>query len=134
MKKLILILPVLVIAGCVTASPIDLLVPARRPVLAQDYMGHLFLDKPANFMYYSLTDLKANKALLPVRKKELEAAYYVVKGELDVTIAPLNMVSNVAWAAITMALASAGIMIPKPGTSARIQTAGLQDPDEFKKA
>lgn len=121
------------VAGCASASPIDFLIPTPVVPATTNYLGHVTPPK-MNGMYHSLRDSKNEKALLAVRKVELDALYQVADNSNGLVIAAINPISTGLWALILAGAASIGLITPKPGTAAKIREAGLKDPEEFKKS
>ena len=131
--KLLLLLTVLV-AGCASAGPLDLLTPTKRPSGAyREYMGHLYTTNTANGVYHSLVDTTFEKNMVNVRKMELEGLRFAAKGETELIEGIGKMMSNGAWAGLSALLIAGGIALPAPGTKAKIQEAGQTDPNEFIK-
>jgi len=107
--------------GCANASPLDPLWPARRPSPATtEYLGHLYQTNTVNGMYHSLSDIKIAKALVPIRKMELQGLYYAAKGETELIDATTSAMSNGAWIGISALLGAAGIMIPSPREKGKV--------------
>ena len=135
MKPAILFFICCVICGCANGSPIDLFIPTKRPSPAYDeYMGHLYPTNgfKANKMYHSLVDTKLEKALVDVRKMELEGLRYAAKGETELIERIGTSLSNGIWAGITAILTATGIMLPRPAEKGKIAVAGNMEPSEFK--
>jgi len=110
--------------GCANASPLDPLWPARRPSPATtEYLGHLYQTNNVNGMYHSLSDIKITKALVPIRKMELQGLYYAAKGETELIDATTSAMSNGAWLGISALLGAAGIMVPRPQEKHRVREA-----------
>lgn len=121
MKKLLLILPVMLIVGCASGSPIDFLIPARRPSPATtEYLGHLYQTNNVNSLYYSVSDAQINKQLVPIRKMELQGLYYAAKGETELLEGMGSMTSNLIWGAVVGAVGLAGWQIPRPQEKAKV--------------
>ena len=122
--KILFLLVAMALCGCAAASPLDPLVPAKKPSAATtEYLGHLCPTNYCNGMYYSLSDAKMAKALVPVRKMELQGLYLAAKGEMDVIGAMGSQASNVAWGGITAILAACGVMIPRPQEKHKVEAA-----------
>lgn len=114
------------ICGCASASPLDLFVPTRKPSAATtEYLGHLLPTNavPANKMYHSLIDTKIEKALVPVRKMELQGLHFAAKGETEIIDAMGSKFSNGIWGGITAILVATGYMTPRPKEKAKITEA-----------
>ena len=75
MKLLIPLILLVSLAGC-AATPVDIFIPTSKGIVTEEVLGHLNPTKPANMMYHSLADTKAEKALLDIRKKEFCRAHY----------------------------------------------------------
>ena len=122
--KLLAIL--LLVTGCASASPIDIFIPTKRPSPAYDeYMGHLNPTNgyKSNRMFHSLSDTKLEKAMVNVRKMELEGLRYAAKGETELIDAMGSKISNGLWMGITALLATTGIMLPRPQEKGKIAEA-----------
>jgi len=116
-------------AGCASATPIDFLIPTKAPSEATtEYLGHLYPDYKSNKLYHSLSDTKFEKAMVPIRKMELQGLYYAAKGELDFIDMVGSKMSGAAWTGISALLLAAGIAVPKPGTQAKIDKAKSEFP------
>lgn len=119
-----LLIPLLLLVGCANGSPLDVLIPARRPSSATtEYMGHLYSTNAVNGLYYSVSDAKLNKALVPIRKMELQGLYFAAKGETELLEAMGSALSNGIWAGVTTLLVGAGIMVPRPQEGKKVAEA-----------
>ena len=124
MKTLSLLLIIAALSGCAGASPIDFLIPTRKPTPAtEEYLGHLYSTNNVNRMYHSLSDTKFEKALVPLRKAELEGLAMVAKGELDFIDAVGTMASNGVYGAIVAVAGMVGLNLPRPKEKALIAEA-----------
>jgi hypothetical protein len=112
---------------------LDIFIPTRRGVVTKEYLGHLAYDKPANLMYHSLVDTKAERELIKIRKKELIGMEVAASGESALIDSGASVVSDGLWMGLTGLLGVAGIMIPTPGTRARVEAAGRMSPEDFDK-
>lgn len=129
MKKLIIIPLFALIAGCVGATPIDFLIPTKKPTPAtQEYLGHLYPTNYVNGFYHSLSDTKYQKVLVPLREAELKGLQIVANGELDFIESVGDTTSNVLWGAVVAGAGALGLFTDKPGTKARIAQAKAEDP------
>lgn len=135
---ILLIAASFMLCGCASASPLDWVLPTRKPSLATtEYLGHLYRTNYVNGVYHSLTDTKIEKAMVGIRKMELQGLHYAAKGETELLDAMYSKVSDGAWAGLLGALSltglGAGVLIPRPGEKARIKEAGMTPPDDFIK-
>lgn len=124
MKSLLIFFLFLSVCGCVVASPLDPLIPTSKPSEATtEYLGHLTPARPVNGLFHSLSDTKIEKALVPVRKMELEGLYFAAKGETEIIDAMGTRFSNGVWGGITGLLVAAGYLAPRPQEKAKVAEA-----------
>ena len=120
MKKLIL-LPILFLVGCASATPFDIIVPTRKPSIAtSEYLGHLYPTNYANGMYHSLVDTKVEKAMVPLRDAELKGLKIVAQGELEFYEKMGDATSVGLWGLAGVALTALGWQIPRPQEKAKV--------------
>ena len=124
MRFILILAGVLMVSGCATASPIDFLIPTKKPSEATtEYLGHLYPDYKTNRLYHSLSDTKFEKAMVPIRKMELQGLYYAAKGELDFIDMAGSAASNGVWGLLLVGAGALGLTIPTPGTKSKIDAA-----------
>ena len=127
MTKPVLLLGLLLITGCVSASPIDWMVPTPVNPIATNYLGHTKLPN-INFMFHSLKDTKIESRLFELRKLELDALYNLSVESNKAIIATYDPISDGLWSLLILAAGGLGLSIPKPGTKARVNEALHQEP------
>jgi len=128
MKKMIFVV-CLVLTGCSSASPLDILIPARRPSPATtEYLGHLYQTNAVSGLYYSVSDAKLYKALVPVRKMELQGLYFAAKGETELLEMMGSAVSNGIWGAVVAGVGLLGWQIPRPQEGKKVAEALHKQP------
>lgn len=130
MRLLLIACTTVLLHGCATAAPWDIFWPTRQGVVTSNYLGELSFDRPANGMYHSLMDTKAEKALIPVRKMYLEAVRLAAKGETDIIDSGASLLSNGLWVGLTALLGGGALFVPRPGEKALIREAELKPPPE----
>jgi len=128
--KIQLLVALLAVSGCAVATPIDFLIPTRQLPESERFLAEA--QPPSCFIYHNLADTKIEKAMMKARLEVYKGQYELARVGNEAVIAFAEPISNLAWGAIVAALAAGGIMVPKPGTSAKIQQAGATDPKEFK--
>lgn len=130
MKHLSILL-VLFLAGCASATPIDFLIPTRKPTPAtQEYLGHLFPTNACNGMYHSLSDTKIEKMLVPLRDAELKGLKIVAQGELEFIDKVGTATSNGIWGLIVAGAGLMGWQIPRPQEKAKVTEALHKQPPQ----
>jgi hypothetical protein len=120
--KILLILSLVIVTGCASASPIDFLIPTPTVMVTTNYLGHITPPR-MNFLYHSLRDTKNETALLEVRKSELDALYMIAKTGNGLVEETFNPISSLAWTLLLGATGAAGLLTPKPGTKAKLDQA-----------
>lgn len=130
LAPIIALLLLFVLPGCASASPIDFLVPAKRPSPAtEEYLGHLYqTNYVANGLYYSVSDAKMHKAFVPVRRMELEGLHAAAKGEMEIIDAIGSKLSNGIWGGLMGIAALAGWQLPSPREKAKVTEALYKAP------
>jgi len=131
MMKTFIPLGFLLLAGCASASPIDFLIPTRGLPASEAFLAEA--QPPSCFVYHNLADTKIERKLMRARMELYKGQYEVAKVGNDAVIAVAEPLSNLAWGGIVALLGACGLMIPKPGTAARVKQAGAMNPDEFKR-
>ena len=116
--------------GCASATPIDFLIPTRQLPESERFLAEAL--PPSCFLYHNLADTKIEKKLMRARLEVYKGQYELARVGNEAVIAFAEPLSNLAWGGILAALAAAGIMVPKPGTTAKIKQAGAMPPDQFK--
>lgn len=122
--RLILWATFFLLVGCANGSPIDFLIPTRKPSPAtQEYLGHLYQTNNVNKMYHSLSDTKIEKVMVPLRDAELKGLKIVAQGELEFYEKVGIAVSNGIWGGIVGLAALAGWQLPSPREKSKITEA-----------
>ena len=131
MKKYILsALMVLLLVGCTSATPIDFLIPTKKPSPAtQEYLGHLMPTNSVNRLYHSLSDTKYEKMLVPLRDAELRGLKVVAQGELEFIDKVGTATSNGIWGGLVGLAGLLGWQIPRPQEKAKVIEALHKDPN-----
>jgi len=112
------------LCGCAHGTPIDILIPTRKPTPAtQEYLGHLFPTNACNGMYHSLSDTKLEKMLVPLRDAELKGLKIVAQGELEFIDKVGTATSNGIWGLIVAGAGLMGWQIPRPQEKAKVTEA-----------
>jgi hypothetical protein len=122
MRFIFILAGVLMVGGCASASPIDFLIPTPTMGVTTNYLGHITPPKMNRF-YHSLRDTKNEKAMLPVRKAELDTLYEISRVGNGLVEATYDPVSNGAWALLLLGAGALGLTIPTPGTKSKIEAA-----------
>ncbi len=130
MKLLLSAIPVIfLVVGCAHGTPIDILIPTKKPSpVTVKYLDELYPDYKANRMYHSLADTKFEKAMIPLRKMQLEGMYLAAKGEVGVIDAAGSAMSKGAWAAIIAGVGLAGWQLPRPQEKLKVLEAEHRPP------
>lgn len=129
MKAILLSLATLSLVGCAAGSPIDFLIPTPRPSVAtEEYLGHLYYTNDVNRMYHSLSDTKIEKALVPIRKMELQGLFLAAKGETEIIEQMGSKVSNGLWVGVMALAGLAGWQLPSPREKGNVTAALHKQP------
>lgn len=130
LKGLVLI-TILALTGCASATPIDILIPTRKPSAAtQEYLGHLYQTNNANRLYHSLVDTKVEKAMIPLRNAELKGLKIVAQGEIELYERMGDATSKGVWGGIIALAGLAGWQIPRPQEKGKVTEALHKQPPE----
>jgi hypothetical protein len=129
--KYLSVLLVLFLAGCANGSPIDFLIPTRKPSVAtQEYLGHLFPTNACNGMYHSLSDTKLEKVMVPLRDAELKGLKIVAQGELEFIDKVGTATSNGIWGLVVAGAGLLGWQFPSPREKAKVTEALHKQPPQ----
>lgn len=128
MKNMIIVGLFLAICGCANGSPIDFLIPTRKLPESERFLNEA--QPPSCFFYHNLADTKIEKKLMRARLEMYKGQYELARVGNEAVITFADPISNLAWGGIVAGLAAAGIMVPKPGTKAKIDQARALPPKE----
>ena len=122
MKKLMLIISVMMIAGCATASPIDWLVPTPSDTTMDAFLGD---DSPnASLLpYHTLADTIAEKKAVDNKLVVYKAQGELAKGKASFVEAVYAPVSSGLWALLLALAASLGWVMPSPAEKHKVEAA-----------
>jgi len=122
MKKLMLIIPVMMMTSCAYASPIDWLIPTPSDATMEEFLGD---DAPnASLLpYHTLSDTIAEKKAVDNKMMVYKAQGELAKGKaafIETVYAP---VSNGLWALLLALAASLGWVMPSPSEKHKVEAA-----------
>lgn len=105
MRKLLTIIPVLMVTSCAYATPLDPVIPFKQGHYFETYIGRPV--PPINGMYHSVSDQKLSKEIIKLRTIELQAQKALAQGESAILDPIAEKTSEGVWG-LALVLAGGG--------------------------